>query len=118
MLVVGDVGGAIAIEIGPAMMPVRFAPVGRRRLMVLMPAMRMRTWGSMRRIVVSTVLGCHCSSCTVEGAIAVTALKNWQPEVSGSVSFWGNLKEVREVLDVADDGRLTAIPLEFEPSSA
>jgi D-arabinose 1-dehydrogenase-like Zn-dependent alcohol dehydrogenase len=31
------------------------------------------------------------------------------------VSFWGNVKELREVMEMADDGRLTSIPLEFEP---
>jgi propanol-preferring alcohol dehydrogenase len=49
------------------------------------------------------------------GTAKLTALQNWQPEVSYSVSFWGNIKELREVMDMADDGRLTPIPLEFEP---
>jgi D-arabinose 1-dehydrogenase-like Zn-dependent alcohol dehydrogenase len=31
------------------------------------------------------------------------------------VSYWGTVKELREVMDMADDGRLTTIPLEFEP---
>jgi alcohol dehydrogenase, propanol-preferring len=48
------------------------------------------------------------------GAARLLALQNWQPEVSYSVSYWGNVKELREVLDLAEDGRLTPIPLEFE----
>ncbi len=47
------------------------------------------------------------------GTASLTALQNWQPEVSFSVSYWGNIKELREVLDMADDGRLTPIALEF-----
>jgi D-arabinose 1-dehydrogenase-like Zn-dependent alcohol dehydrogenase len=49
------------------------------------------------------------------GSVKLTALQNWQPEVSYWVSCWGNIKELREVMDMADDGRLTPIPLEFEP---
>lgn len=49
------------------------------------------------------------------GTAKLTALQNWQPEVSYSVSYWGNIKELREVMNMADDGRLTPIPLEFEP---
>lgn len=45
----------------------------------------------------------------------LAALKDWQPEVSYSVSYSGNIREFREVMDMADDGRLTPIPLEFEP---
>ena len=49
------------------------------------------------------------------GVAKLAALQSWQPEVSFWVSFWGNIKELREVMDLADDGRLTSIPLEFEP---
>lgn len=49
------------------------------------------------------------------GTAKLTALQSWQPEVSYWVSFWGSIKELREVMDMAEDGRLTPIPLEFEP---
>lgn len=49
------------------------------------------------------------------GTANLAALQSWQPEVTFWVSFWGNIKELREVMDLADDGRLTSIPLEFEP---
>lgn len=49
------------------------------------------------------------------GAVTLAALQSWQPEVFYWVSFWGSIKELREVIDMADDGRLTSIPLEFEP---
>ena len=39
----------------------------------------------------------------------------WRPEVPVSYSWWGNIKELREVLAMADDGRLTPIALAFEP---
>lgn len=48
------------------------------------------------------------------GSANLMALQNWQPEVSYSVSYWGNVTELREVLALAEDGRLTSIPLEFE----
>ena len=47
------------------------------------------------------------------GATAhVAALKTVKPEVSVSVSWWGNIRELREVLALAESGRLTPIPLE------
>jgi propanol-preferring alcohol dehydrogenase len=49
------------------------------------------------------------------GAAKLKALESWRPEVHFSYSWWGNIKELREVLAMADDGRLTPIPLEFEP---
>lgn len=52
------------------------------------------------------------------GTAKLTAMQNWQPEVQFSVSWWGNIKELREVLAMADDGRLTPIPLEFHPLDA
>jgi hypothetical protein len=42
MHVVGARGGVVAVTIGHAVSVVRFAPVGRRRLVVLMPTMRVR----------------------------------------------------------------------------
>jgi alcohol dehydrogenase, propanol-preferring len=49
------------------------------------------------------------------GTAKLAALQTWQPEVFYWVSFWGNIKELREVMDLADTGRLTSIPLEFSP---
>ena len=49
------------------------------------------------------------------GTAHVTALKTVKPEVSVSVSWWGNIRELREVLSLAEGGRLTPIPLEFLP---
>ena len=49
------------------------------------------------------------------GTAHVTALKTLKPEVSVSVSWWGNIRELREVLALAESGRLTPIPLEFWP---
>jgi propanol-preferring alcohol dehydrogenase len=45
----------------------------------------------------------------------VTALKTVKPEVSVFISWWGNSRELREVLSLAERGRLTPIPLEFWP---
>ena len=45
----------------------------------------------------------------------VAALKTVKPEVSVSVSWWGNIRELREVLALAESGRLTPISLEFWP---
>ena len=45
----------------------------------------------------------------------VIALKTVKAEVSVSVSWWGNIRELREVLALAESGRLTPIPLEFWP---
>jgi len=49
------------------------------------------------------------------GAAKLQAIESWKPEVQFSYSWWGSIKELREVLAMADDGRLTPIPLEFEP---
>jgi propanol-preferring alcohol dehydrogenase len=49
------------------------------------------------------------------GTAHVKALKTVKPEVSVSVSWWGNIRELREVLSLAESGRLTPIPLEFWP---
>ena len=49
------------------------------------------------------------------GTAHVAALKTIKPEVTVSVSWWGNIRELREVLAMAEEGRLTPIPLEFSP---
>lgn len=49
------------------------------------------------------------------GTAHVTALRTVKPEVSVSVSWWGNIRELREVLALAESGRLTPIPWEFWP---
>ena len=49
------------------------------------------------------------------GTAHITALKTVKPEVAVSVSWWGNIRELREVLALAESGRLTPIPLEFWP---
>lgn len=49
------------------------------------------------------------------GTAHMTALKNVKAEVSVSVSWWGNIRELREVISLAESGRLTPIPLEFWP---
>ena len=51
------------------------------------------------------------------GTAHVTARKTLKPEVSVAVSWWGNIRELREVLALAESGRLTPIPLEFWPLS-
>jgi alcohol dehydrogenase, propanol-preferring len=47
------------------------------------------------------------------GAARLKALENWQAEVKFWVSFWGNIKELREVIAMSETGQLTSIPLEF-----
>jgi propanol-preferring alcohol dehydrogenase len=49
------------------------------------------------------------------GEARLKAMGSWHPEVQFSYSWWGNIKELREVLAMADDGRLTPIALAFEP---
>ena len=49
------------------------------------------------------------------GTAHITALKTVKPEVAVSVSWWGNIRELREVLALTEGGRLTPIPLEFWP---
>jgi propanol-preferring alcohol dehydrogenase len=51
------------------------------------------------------------------GTAQVTALKTVKPEVSVSVSWWGNIRELREVIALVESGRLTSIPLQFWPLS-
>jgi D-arabinose 1-dehydrogenase-like Zn-dependent alcohol dehydrogenase len=38
-----------------------------------------------------------------------------RPEVAFSVSWWGNIRELREAIALAGSGWLTPIPLEFYP---
>jgi len=49
------------------------------------------------------------------GTAHMTVLKTAKPEVTFSTSWWGNIRELREVLTLAETGRLTPIPLEFWP---
>ena len=49
------------------------------------------------------------------GEARLKAITTWPPEVQFSYSWWGNIKELREVLAMAEDGRLTPIALAFEP---
>jgi len=49
------------------------------------------------------------------GTAHMTVLKTAKPEVTFSSSWWGNIRELREVLTLAETGRLTPIPLEFWP---
>lgn len=49
------------------------------------------------------------------GTAHVKALETIKPEVALSISWWGNIRELREVLALAESGRLTPIPLEFWP---
>lgn len=49
------------------------------------------------------------------GTAHLTVLKTAKPEVTFSTSWWGNIRELREVLTLAETGRLTPIPLEFWP---
>jgi propanol-preferring alcohol dehydrogenase len=51
------------------------------------------------------------------GTAHLTALKTIKPEVSVSVSWWGNIRELREVIALVESGRLEPIPLEFWPLS-
>ena len=49
------------------------------------------------------------------GTAHVSALTTIKPEVAVSVSWWGNIRELREVIAMAESGRLTPIALEFSP---
>ncbi len=49
------------------------------------------------------------------GTARITALETAKPEVAFSTSWWGNIRELREVLTLAESGRLTPVPLEFWP---
>jgi propanol-preferring alcohol dehydrogenase len=52
------------------------------------------------------------------GPARLTALVNWDIEVQFSVSMWGNIKELREVLALAETGLLTLDPVEYHPLEA
>lgn len=49
------------------------------------------------------------------GTASLTALQTWESEVQFSFSLWGNIKELREVIALADAGHLRLIPSEFHP---
>ena len=51
----------------------------------------------------------------LDSAPSVRRKKPSKPEVSLSVSWWGNIRELPDVLALAESGRLTSIPLEFWP---
>lgn len=49
------------------------------------------------------------------GAARMKVLENTRFEVLFEATLWGTIKELREVLALAESGRLSPIPLEFEP---
>ena len=49
------------------------------------------------------------------GTARVAPFVTTKPEVAFSVSWWGNIRELREVIALAESGRLTPIPLEYYP---
>jgi propanol-preferring alcohol dehydrogenase len=49
------------------------------------------------------------------GAARLKVLDNSAFEVTFEATLWGTIKELREVLALAESGRLSPIPLEFEP---
>jgi propanol-preferring alcohol dehydrogenase len=49
------------------------------------------------------------------GAARLKVLDNAAFEVTFEATLWGTIKELREVLALAESGRLSPIPLEFEP---
>lgn len=49
------------------------------------------------------------------GAARLKALETSAFEVQFEATLWGTIKELREVLALAESGRLSSIPLEFEP---
>jgi propanol-preferring alcohol dehydrogenase len=49
------------------------------------------------------------------GAARLKVLENSAFEVQFEATLWGTIKELREVLALAESGRLSPIPLEFEP---
>lgn len=49
------------------------------------------------------------------GAASIQVLKNSRFEVEFEATLWGNLKELREVIALAESGKLTPIQLEFHP---
>jgi len=49
------------------------------------------------------------------GAARLKVLENCGFEVQFETTLWGTIKELREVLALAESGRLSPIPLEFEP---
>lgn len=51
------------------------------------------------------------------GTARLHVLENAKFEVTFEATLWGTLKELREVVALAESGRLTSIPLEFAPLS-
>ena len=49
------------------------------------------------------------------GAARLKVFDNSAFEVTFEATLWGTIKELREVLAMAESGRLLPIPLEFEP---
>lgn len=49
------------------------------------------------------------------GTAHAKALDSWESEVQFSFSLWGNIKELREVLAMADAGQLGLIATEYHP---
>jgi propanol-preferring alcohol dehydrogenase len=52
------------------------------------------------------------------GTASLEVLKNSRFEVAFEASLWGSLKELREVVALAESGRLGNIPLEYAPLEA
>jgi propanol-preferring alcohol dehydrogenase len=52
------------------------------------------------------------------GMAALAPLKNSRFEVAYEATLWGTIKELREVVSLAERGRLPMIPLEFAPLEA
>jgi propanol-preferring alcohol dehydrogenase len=49
------------------------------------------------------------------GAARMKVLENTRFEVQFEATLWGTIKELREVIALAETGRLTSIPLELAP---
>jgi D-arabinose 1-dehydrogenase-like Zn-dependent alcohol dehydrogenase len=49
------------------------------------------------------------------GAARLKVLENTKFEVQFEATLWGTIKELREVIALAESGRLTPIPIELEP---
>ena len=49
------------------------------------------------------------------GAARMKVLENTRFEVLFEATLWGTVKELREVIALAESGRLTSIPIEVEP---
>jgi D-arabinose 1-dehydrogenase-like Zn-dependent alcohol dehydrogenase len=49
------------------------------------------------------------------GAARMKVLENTRFEVLFEATLWGTVKELREVIALAESGQLTSIPIEVEP---